>query len=99
MQIEVHVKSQSLKSEKRYGQSYLFQRSDKLVSSPKVEDVMAFTTVDVKNESVEVVGFVNSKIMADLKLYGECEVPRYRHTKVAVYLKELEPYGIIMAEL
>lgn len=96
---KIHVKSQSLKSEKRYGQSYLFQRSDKLISSPKVEDVMAFCTVDVKNETVEVVGFVNSKIMIDMQLMGECEVPRYRHSKVAVYLKDLEPYGIIMKEL
>jgi len=96
---EVHVKSQSLKSEKRYGQSYLFQRSDKLIRNPQVEDVMAFTTVDVENETVEVVGFVNSKIMIDLQLLGECKVPRYRHSKVAVYLKELEPYGIIMKEL
>lgn len=96
---DVHVKSQSLKSEKRYGKSYLFQRSDKLVSSPQVSDVMAFCTVDVENEEVEIVGFVNSKIMADLQLYGECKVPRYRHSKVAVYLETLEPYGIVMKEL
>ena len=91
----IHVKSQSSKSIKRYGKSWLLQRKDKLVSNPKSNEYFAFTSVDVDTNLVTVLGFVHCRLIKDLKLYGECKVPRYRHSKVALYLDDLEPYGII----
>lgn len=91
----VHVKSQSLQSVKRYGQSWLFQKSDSLVTSPERQDKMIFTNVCPKTWEVVVVGVVHPKLVTDLGLWGECKVWSYRKTKVAIYLEDLEPYGIV----
>lgn len=96
---KVHVKSQSLASEIKYGKSFLFQRSDKLVSDPDGNEFMAFTNVDLESREVEVLGFVNAKMMLELNLLGECKVPFYRKTKVAIYLEEFEKYGIVLDKL
>ena len=91
----LHVKSQSHVSAKRYGQSWLFQRSDKLYKAPLKNEYMVFTNVNLNTLEVEVLGFVNCQKIKELNLWGECKVPRYRHSKCAIYLKDLEPYGII----
>jgi len=95
----VHVKSQSLESEKRYGRSWLFQRSDSLVNAPELCDYMAFTNVDLETREVELLGYVSGVDIGESNLWGECRVPRYRHSKVAVYLDDLEPEGIVKAKL
>lgn len=92
---KLHVKSQSTKSVKKYGLSWLFQRSDGLVKSPELEDLMVFTNVDPKTWECEVVGFVNPTVVCKLGLWGECKVWQYQKTKVAIYLEDLEPYGLV----
>lgn len=93
--VNVHVKSQSLKSVKRYGQSWLFQRSDSLVANPAKNDIMIFTNVCPKTWEVNIVGIVHPKLVCEMELWGECKVWSYRKTKVAIYLEDLEPYGIV----
>lgn len=83
--IHIHVKSQGIESAKRYGNSWLFQRSDSLVSNPDDNEIIAFTNVDLENRTVEILGFCWAR---DMK-YGECKVWSYRHTKLAVYLPEI----------
>lgn len=92
---KIHVKSQSVKSVKRYGQSWLFQRSDSLVKKPEVNDLMVFTNVCPKSWEVSIVGFVNPRLVCEMGLWGECKVWQYQKTKVAIYLTDLEPYGIV----
>ena len=92
---KIHVKSQSLKSEKRYGRSFLFQRSDKLLTKPDTNDFLAITNVDLVNREVNVIGFINVPVMVKLGLIGECSVPRFRTTKVAIYIDDIEPFGIV----
>ena len=93
--VNVHVKSQSMKSVKRYGQSWLFQRSDSLVANPEKSDKMIFTNVCPKTWEVSVVGVVHPKLVTELGLWGECKVWSYQKTKVAIYLEDLESYGIV----
>lgn len=91
----VHVKSQSLNSVKRYGQSWLFQKSDSLVANPEKSDIMIFTNVCPTTWEVNIVGIVHPRLVTELGLWGECKVWSYRKTKVAIYLEDLEPYGIV----
>lgn len=97
--LDVHVKSQSTASAKRYGDSYLCQRHDKLVSEPKETDLMAFTCVDLESNTVTLLGFTFATEILRCGLWDECRVPSYRRTKVALYLTNFEEYGILRDKL
>lgn len=83
---KIHVKSQGLKSAKRYGNSWLLQKKDSVVSCPEDRELFAFTCVEPENRVVDILGYCWAK---DMK-YGECKVWSYRKTKVAIYLKDVE---------
>lgn len=85
-EIEVHVKSQGLESSKKYGHSWLLQKSDKIVTNPRDNEIFAFTCVEHEERIVDVLGYCWAKDMQ----YGECKVPWYRSTKVAIYLQDVE---------
>lgn len=82
-----HVKSQSVVSNKRYGASWLLQRRDKVVSNPAENEYFILTKV--VDRYVEILAIIRCKDIADACLWGECKVPRYRHSKVALYLDDL----------
>lgn len=84
----INIKSQSASSVKRYNHSWLFQRTDKLVSVPSDIDFCAFTAVDGVLNQVEIVAVVRAKDL--IPYYAECKVPMYRHSKVALYLKDFQ---------
>lgn len=77
-----HVKSQTVASIKKYGHSWLLQRTDRIVKQPAENDHFVFTKVD--GREVEILGLYKCKNI----VYGECKVPRYRFSKIAVYLEE-----------
>lgn len=83
--VRIHVKSQSLDSCSRYGNSWLVQKSDPMVLDPHYLDLFAFTSVDPINGTVNVLGFH----WADSMKYSECAVPSYRKTKLSVYLRNI----------
>jgi hypothetical protein len=78
-----HVKSQTQNSISRYGHSWLFQRSDKIISSQDEKDIIVLTSVN----ELEVT--IHATIYAKDMIWSECKVPYYRHTKVAIYLDQL----------
>jgi hypothetical protein len=82
---DIHVKSQGLRSIKRYGYSWIMQRSDKLTTNLDTDDLVAFLTVDVDNLEADIVGVVSAKDLVDFELFEECKVFSYRHSKVAIY--------------
>ena len=84
----INIKSQSTSSIKRYGHSWLFQRTDKLVSVPSDMEYCAFTAVDGVLNTVEIVAVVRAKDL--IPFYSECRVPMYRHSKLALYLKDFQ---------
>jgi hypothetical protein len=82
-----HVKSQSVISRERYGSSWLFQRSDALVRAPEPEEYLVLTSVD--GREVEILAVIDANLICKHDLWGECKVPRYRHSKVALYLDQI----------
>ena len=84
-----HVKSQSRDSEERYGCSFLFQKSDALVKSPKENHYIVCCVVDLTSEEVEIVGEVRSTDA----VFGECKVDWLRKTKIALYLRDQKKGG------
>lgn len=83
-----HVKSQNLASRNRYGDSWLLQRHDKVVKAPEDNEYFILTSVD--GNEVEILACVKIADICEADLWGECRVPRYRHSKVALYLDHLE---------
>ena len=94
----VHVKSQSLKSIEKYGRSWLFQRTDSLVSAPDEVDIIATASVDVKCRKVTLLGFISPISVCKASKWGECRVDWYRKTKVALYLEDLEKAGLVLSK-
>ena len=81
--IKIHVKSQGVESAKRYGNSWLMQKRDKVINDPSKNEYFAFTNVDGKR--VTILGIVKCSDIIKYDLLGECKVPAYRHTKIALY--------------
>jgi len=91
-QYNVHVKSQSRSSLKRYGHSYLLQKKDPIVTVAGDNDYFVFCACVPSDGLVQIVGVVKCEDV--IERYGECKVPSYRHSKVAIYLKDLEEQGV-----
>ena len=87
-EFKIHVKSQSVKSSKRYGNSWLLQKSDKIVKSPSKNDLFLFTNVN--GLEVEILGVVACKDIVSFNLLDECKVPYYRHSKHALYFNDIK---------
>ncbi len=85
-EVNIHVKSQGVESVKKYGNSWLLQRSDKVVKTPTEYDIFAFTNVNLIDKTINILGYCWA---TDMK-YDECKVPRYRSTKVAIYINQIE---------
>ena len=85
--LRVHVKSQSEESVSRYGHSWLFQRSDQIVRNATPFDILVLTCVNRRKREVYILKLIRAR---EINKWGECKVPSYRHTKVALYLKEIE---------
>ena len=81
--VKIHVKSQSVASAKRYGNSWLLQRSDRVTKDPGANEYFAFTNVDGRD--VTILGIVKCRDIIKKELLDECKVPSYRHSKYALY--------------
>jgi hypothetical protein len=88
-----HVKGQSLFSANRYGKSWLMQRTDPLVKDPKTGHYICPCVVDLKRGTVSIYGVIPAKSLVSQGCIGECMVPSFRHSKVAIY------YDIIRSNL
>jgi hypothetical protein len=84
-----HVKGQSVESAKRYGSSWLMQRWDPLVKNKKRFHYMIMTNVDLDTREVTIFGVVSFNTLHDWQCFGECTVPSFRHSKVAIYLETI----------
>jgi len=88
--LDIHVKSQGLTSAKRYGNSWLLQKSDKITKDPGENEYILFTNVDLEARIVTVLGVSKMEDIISQGLLDECRVPRYRHSKYALYFKDIE---------
>lgn len=95
----IHVKSQGVTSIKRYGKSWLLQKNDKITRDPSKNDFLCFTSVDLENKTVEILGFVRVKDIIKKGCLDEPRVPRYRHTKIALYFESIQEKCPVYDEL
>lgn len=87
-EVKIHVKSQGTASAKRYGNSWLLQRSDRVTRNPGKNEYYAFTEVDGKD--VIILGIVKCSDIIKYDLLEECKVPSYRHSKYALYWNSIK---------
>lgn len=93
--LQIHVKAQGLVSHKRYGASWLLQKSDKITSKPSTKDYMIMVLVD--GQDCTILGVCR---VADIvPCLGEPRVPSYRHTKKALYLEDLKVNNVNLSAL
>ena len=85
-----HVKAQNLDSYKRYGDSYLLQRRDKIVQKKIQNHYLIFCRVDIENRKVEILGSPSVSSIHNNDLWDECKYYLFRKTKVALYLKDIK---------
>jgi len=94
---KIHVKGQSSSSYSKYGYSWLLQRKDKITACASDSEYFIFASNN--GLEVEILGICKVKDIVDGNLFGECKVYQYRHTKVALYLKDLIEAGIDLEAL
>lgn len=86
-----HVKGQTLESKKRYGPSWLMQRNDPILKNPQRLNYLVPCTVCVDTGRVEIYGIFSILSLIQNNCVGECKVPWFQKTKVALYLDHIEP--------
>jgi len=85
-----HIKAQNLESQKRYGDSYLLQRYDKIVRKKIKNHYLIFCRVDVDKREVTILGTPSVSSIHNNDLWDECKYYLFRATKVALYLKDIK---------
>lgn len=88
----IHVKSQTKDSANKYGRSWLMQRHDPIFKGTGVNHYMVCTEVDEDKQEVEVLGFFPVSTIINKGLIGECKVPMFRMSKVAIYFNSLDTH-------
>jgi hypothetical protein len=85
-----HVKGQTLESKQKYGASWIMQRTDPIITRPKLMHYLVPCTVHIETGRVEVYGIMSIKSLVQNGCIGECKVEWFRKTKVALYLDHIE---------
>jgi hypothetical protein len=85
-----HVKGQGIRQSKRYGESWLFQKSDELISDPKKRHYIVPCVVDKDNKTVFIHACIPAKTAKRLEVFGEAKLPHLRKTKKALYLRDID---------
>ena len=84
---DFHVKSISKKSADRYGASWLFQKRDPLLTTPKSNDKVVFVLLDEQNISYKEIVCIDAR-----ELHRYLKSPKkesLRGNKYAVYMEDL----------
>ena len=85
-----HVKSQTLSSEKKYGSSWLLQRTDPLLNKDQKSHYVIPSIVNLDNNEVKIFCVANIELIKKNHMVGECSVPWFQKYKVALYWNELK---------
>lgn len=79
-----HVKGQTKESESKYGCSYLFQKSDKLITAAREYDYIICCVCDLDTNVVE----IRAVLEAGNIIWDEPKIKWLERTKKALYLKD-----------
>ena len=86
-QVNLHIKSQTVKSANQYGASWLFQKEDKLFSPEKARDLLLFCIVEGNKVVLKNITSIEQVLVYNL--LKEPKVDRYKPTKYALYLSDI----------
>lgn len=89
---DIHVKSQHITQSKNFGESWLFQKSDKLTYTPTERDVICLCIVS--SSEVIIKKMLLAKNLVDV--YGEPKSPKLRENKHALYYRDVQDLKFIM---
>ena len=81
--INIHVKSITKESARRYSTSWIFQKTDPLVNSMDKNDIIAAVLVDEKTEECNLLGFISASKVT----YGEPKIPKHKAQKTVLYFE------------
>jgi hypothetical protein len=84
-----HVKGQSVSSRKKYGCSWLMQRTDPIINKVKKLHYLVPCNVDLETNHVEVHGILSIGQLIQKGCIEECKVPWFQKYKVALYMKTI----------
>lgn len=90
MRKKFHVKTQTKESAERYGKSWLMQRYDPIFNGSGYNEYLVCCVADLDTNSVEVLGYFPVFTILKKGLIGQCKVPSFRHSKVAIYFDMLD---------
>jgi hypothetical protein len=85
-----HCKTQSKASAETHGTSWLFQKTDPIVTDPQPNDFLILTTV--AGNLVEVAGIIAAVTIKEEKLYRKPNLERLQGTKTCIYLTDIESF-------
>jgi hypothetical protein len=85
-----HVKSQTDTSAKKYGESWICQKTDKLVTEPQNRHYLVLCRVNIEEGVVQILSCVSGTALAKNKAWGKPKLEWFRKTKVALYLKDIK---------
>lgn len=86
----IHVKSQLESSAKRYGTSWMFQQTDKLITAPKDTDYIALCLTEDNLSAVAIKCFLKADAVTDK--YDLPKLPQL-YSKRALYWNSIEQCG------
>lgn len=84
-----HVKGQTKKSAKIYGNSWLMQRSDPLVKGAQLNNYIIPTEVCLETNTVKIFGITSFTALHNFGCFGDCKLERFNRTKTAIYLESI----------
>lgn len=88
-QINIHVKTQNIEQSKKYGQSWIFENSDKSIFKEYADnDYVCFVIMDPKNQSAEIKAVLKLKDLHSKNIFKKPKLA-YLTTKSAIYFDEL----------
>lgn len=84
---QIHVKSQTRESAKKYGTSWSFQKQDRLIKQPTPEDLLALCVLDLSLNTVCLWGVFPATLA--VPILKEPVVYQLRNTKSVLYWDDL----------
>jgi len=85
-----HVKCQTMRSAKKYGESWLMQRRDPIVQNPQQYNYIVPCVADLINNEVKIYGLFHVPSVHKYDCFSECKVWSFRKYKVAIYNETLQ---------
>lgn len=85
-----HVKSQTDTSANKYGESWICQKEDKLVTNPGLKHYLVLCRVNIPEGRVTILSCISGTSLAKNKVWSKPRLEWFRKTKVALYLKDIK---------